>query len=283
MAFLQSSRFVFSKVLFFVFMLAFSGVTAFADSSCDSILKIIDAAPSEFENFYGDRLELEIADDMDVFEGTFHISSEYQCSIAQQNWNGRRFSTSYTCGFVASDVQNAVAQLKVQLSDCLDVEDWFEQGGSDVSSVSVAQYGLLRLSISQHSDNLGFGVEVFRDEADQVVGSPHRGDQKQADGSQLCIPRKSAEIKALYEIYASQPGAEPFVDDQFYGVTNREMSPMVAFVTRPTHPAHPAIITRRISEDGRRVHASGDFAGDCLAFHGLLVDVIKMNESMGND
>lgn len=275
-------RSITSKVLLALLTTVLMNAPAFADESCKPILQLIHAAQTEFKDLIGEKAEIEVANGLEVFEGTLLLGADNFCSVAKQTQGEHRFSTSYTCGVPTNDMQLTIDQLKTQLSDCVGVQDWVEQKGLSGPTVSVARYGLLRLSISHHETGPGLGIEVFRDEAGRIVGSPYRGDQKMPDGSQLCTPKSNAELHELYKMYASRPGAETFENNEFYGVTNQSNSTIVAFVTKPVHPAHPALITRGIRESNGKVYltASGDFAGDCLAFHGLLAEVRQMNEGM---
>jgi len=256
---------------------------AVAQDACKPIQQLIAAAQSEFAAFYGDAIEGEFPIHVKAFEATLRLSKEGSCSIAEVKQGNARFSTSYTCSFPTEDLAGEVARLKTQLSDCLDVQNWTDQTTPNAPTVALASYGLLRLSISHHDSGPGFGVEVFRDQSGQIAGSPVRGNQTRADGQQSCRPRTHSEIIAAFEDYATRTGAERTTQDQFYVVQNRETSPLIAFITRPSHLAHPAIITRDVKEvDGSVVMtANGDYAGDCLAFHQLLNEVRRMNESVG--
>ena len=256
---------------------------AAAQDACAPIQQVIDAAPSEFAAFYGNEIDGDFPAQITGFESTHKLSANGSCSIAEVVQGDARFSTSYTCSFPTDDLAGEVARLKTQLSECLDVRDWTDQTAPNAPTVLLASYGLLRLSISHHETGPGFGVEVFRDQNGQVAGSSVRGNQTGADGRQSCTPKAQSEINAAFRDYATRTGAELTTQDQFYVAQNRQSAPLIAFITRPSHPAHPAIITRDVKEiDGSVVMtASGDFAGDCLAFQRLLNEVRQMNESVG--
>ena len=117
------------------------------------------------------------------------------------------------------------------------------------------------------------------------MGSPTRGDSINENGAHRCTPKSPDEIARLFAMYGARAGAERFEDDQFVGYTNRQTQPIVAFTTKPSHPAHPAIIVRSVEErDGSvYVSAAGDFAGDCTAFHELLAQVNEMNRNLRQD
>ena len=262
---------------------AFVNDRAAAQDACEPLQQVIDAAPSEFAAFYGNEIDGDFPPQITGFESTHKLSANGSCSIAEVVQGDARFSTSYTCSFPTDDVAGEVARLKTQIKACLDVRDWTDQTAPNAPTVLLASYGLLRLSISHHETGPGFGVEVFRDQNGQVAGSSVRGNQTDADGRQSCTPRAQSEINAAFRDYATRTGAELTTQDQFYVAQNRQSAPLIAFITRPSHPAHPAIITRDVKEiDGSVVMtASGDFAGDCLAFHQLLNEVRQMNESVG--
>lgn len=167
------------------------------------------------------------------------------------------------------------------LKVALGVSEWTEQ--SDNGALS-SRYGMLRLSVTRNGERggLALGIEVFRNERGEVLGSPTRGDGVDANGVHRCSAKSPQQIADFFEMYGQREGAEPFESDQFRGFTNRITQPMVAFVTRPTHPAHPAIITRGVERRDGAVYvtASGDFAGDCQAFLELLDQVRRMNENL---
>lgn len=271
------------KFIIVVATIVLSGTPALAQEKCEPILQIIHEAQTEFEDLYGDKIEIDAPIEFEAFQGTLGLDAESNCTLSVLKQNGDVFSTGYTCGIKHNDSETATKQLKDELDECLNVQQWFEQEAPGSPPTSIARYGLLRLTISQQDESLGFGVEVFRDKSGRIAGSSLRGDSVLPDGRHLCTPRPFPDLKASFERYMAQQGAEPFETAEFFGVRNREMSPTVAFLTRPIHPAHPAIIVRNIFEqDGSvSITAEGDFSGDCLAFHDLLADVRRMNESIG--
>lgn len=254
--------------------------TSFADESCDKLMRVVDAAQNEFKDFVGEKMDIEVPEGIEVFKGRFQLTPEGICTVAIQSKDKRGYSTGYTCRFPADDA--AKESLKAKIQNCLKIENWYEQPVSNSAPMLVTAYGLLRVSMSQHKSGTGLGIEVFRDKNGNIAGSSIRGNRELPDGRQYCTPKSYGELKRLYEKYASRPGAEPFDNDQFYGVTNKSSATIAAFMTKPIHPAHPALMTRGILErdDGVFMTANGDFAGDCLAFHDLLAQVRKMNEGL---
>lgn len=260
---------------------AFLGTSpASAQEFCESMQWAISEARTEFESVLGAPIATDLGPDLAVFESTLAIAGGDGCVIARQTANGSRFSTGLTCSNLRSDTDADIVALRGELQNCLEVASWIIQPDGSL----VASYGLLRLSITRHGarGGLALGVEVFRDPRGGVMGSTLRGDIVNADGGHTCTARSPDEIASLFAMYGASPGAERFENDQFVGFTNRLSSPVVAFMTRPTHPAHPAIIVRDVYEhDGNRyVTASGDFAGDCEAFLDLLREVQEMNQKL---
>lgn len=262
---------------------------ATASPFCEAVKTIIGESDTEFQALRGDLIE---SDDMPagiaLYEGLEILPAAKSCTIGQVSMGSVRTSTSYTCGFEYEDTTQDTADLILSVGECLSISEWTEQdipGGA--SSTFLGQYGMLRLSFAIHADanSVGFGFESFRDENGEVYGSPMRGNQEFEDGRNLCTPKTQDELEALYEMYGNREGATPFHDRLFEGFTNEVSSPMVAFKTRPTHPAHPAIIVRDIIDNDGIVSlsASGDFAGDCLAFQSLLQEVVAMNKSMSEE
>lgn len=269
----------FTRYLFALLALLLICETSFADETCNRTMRIVDAAQTEFEDFIGEPMEIDVPDGIEVFKGTLKMNPEGVCSVAIQSPDERRFSTSYTCSIPSDDVKQKVFKIQQQLEDCLEIENWIEQSGGNVA---FSTYGLFRISISQNDSGLGLGVEVFRDNSGEIAGSSYRGDKTLPDGRQRCTPKSHTKLKKLYDMYAGKNGAEPFDNDQFFGVTNDSSSTVVAFLTKPNHPAHPALITRSVFERDGNVYmsASGDFAGDCLEFHNLLGQVKQMNDGL---
>lgn len=255
--------------------------SAQAQDFCTDLRALLSAAPSEFASETGAPVEGPWPAGLAVFEGTRPLTGADGCAVAQQTSNGRRFSTSYTCSNAAADNNAGMSSLRERIAGCTNVTAWSEQPGNGALS---AQYGLLRLSITRNGarGGLALGVEAFRDENGAVLGSPSRGDAVGSDGSHRCSSKTPREIADFLTMYGQRPGAEPFEAEQFIGFTNRVSEPVVAFMTRPTHPAHPAIIVRNVAErDGSVfVSASGDFAGDCQAFLALLAEVNEMNQNL---
>jgi hypothetical protein len=255
-----------------------------AQDFCSDLRALLRTAPTEFASEMGAPVDAAWPADLAVFEGTRSLGGAGPCAVAQQTSNGRRFSTSYTCSNVAADDDAGIRSLRERIASCVNVTAWSEQRENGALS---AQYGLLRLSVTRNGarGGLALGVEVFRDESGSVLGSPNRGDIVGSDGSHRCSSKSPQQIADFLTMYGQRAGAEPFQDDQFIGFTNRVTQPVVAFMTKPTHPAHPAIITRSITErDGSTfVSASGDFAGDCEAFLALLAQVSEMNQNLGRN
>ncbi|MEQ1782192.1 MAG: hypothetical protein ABMA14_12580 [Hyphomonadaceae bacterium] len=241
-------------------------------------MAIIAEAPTEFVALQGAALKSP-ADDIAVFAGLKPMAEANGCAVGQVATNGRRSSTSYTCSGLAQDSDAGMQGLMFKLRDCLGITIWNEQTDAQAGN-RFAQYGLLRVTVSRNGSlGLALGVEAFRDAQGEVMGSPMRGNRVQQDGSQRCIARKPEEITAMIERYGALPGAKRFENRQFIGYTNDISAPMVSFITKPNHPAHPAIIVRNVyEEDGSpSISAAGDFAGDCQAFHDLIKDVVAMN------
>jgi hypothetical protein len=261
---------------------AFLGISsASAQEFCPSVRQALGEARTEFESVLGAPLTTDFGPELMVFQSTLAIAGGDGCVIAQQTAIGARFSTSLTCSNLRTDTDTELGALQGELRRCLEVSSWIIQTDGSL----IASYGLLRLSITRHGarGGLALGVEAFRDSNGQVMGSPLRGDVTNEDGSHTCTPRSAEEIDAMFAMYGALPGAERFENDQFIGFTNRVSRPIVAFMTTSLHPAHPAIIVRDVYErDGERyVTASGDFAGDCQAFLGLLREVQEMNQNLG--
>lgn len=258
--------------------------SAQAQEFCSDLRTLLSVAPSEFASQTGAPIAGAWPEGLAVFEGTQRLGEADGCAVAQQTSAGRRSSTSYTCSNAAADDEPGLSSLREQIASCVGVTAWTVQ--SDNGALS-AQYGLIRLSITRNGarGGLALGVEVFRDENGGVLGSPRRGDVLARDGSHRCSSKTPREIADFLTMYGQRPGAERFESEQFVGFTNRITQPMVAFMTRPNHPAHPAIIVRSITEqDGSVfVSASGDFAGDCEAFLALLSEVNQMNRDLGRN
>ncbi|MBI3438275.1 MAG: hypothetical protein HY054_06435 [Proteobacteria bacterium] len=255
-----------------------------AQDFCADMRQVIEAAPTEFSALKGSSISDMQSASLLVFHGLKHIEGTGECAIGEQTSEGRRFSTSYTCANAAPDSAVGMASLTERLRTCLDVTEWTEQ--QDGRGARSAQYGLLRLSITRNGADggLALGVESFRDEHGEVMGSPMRGDAVNSTGVHRCIPRSPEDITSMIASYAALPGAERFEDRQFVGYRNRTSHPTIAFVTKPTHPAHPALIVRDVTQrDGSTfLSAEGDFAGDCQAFQELLQQVIEMNQNVGH-
>lgn len=259
----------------------FGAGSAQAQDFCSDLRSLLRAAQTEFVSETAAPIEATWPEGLAVFEGTQSLAGASSCVVAQQTSNGRRFSTSYTCSNAATDNDSGMRSLRERIAGCVNVTAWSEQRDNGALS---AQYGLLRLSVTRNGarGGLALGVEAFRDENGAVLGSPTRGDVVGSDGSHRCSSKTPQEIADFLTMYGQRPGAEPFEDEQFIGFTNRLSQPVVAFMTRPTHPAHPAIIVRTVTErDGSVfVSAGGDFAGDCQAFLALLAEVNEMNQNL---
>jgi hypothetical protein len=255
-----------------------------AQDFCSDLRALLRAAPSEFASETGAPIVGSWPAGLAVFEGTQSLAGAGGCAVAQQASNGRRSSTSYTCSNAATDDAAGMSNLRQRIASCVNVTAWVEQRDNGALT---AQYGLLKLSITHNGarGGLALGIEVFRDQNGAVLGSTTRGDVVGSDGSHRCSSKTPEEIADFFTMYSQRPGAEPFEDDRFIGFTNRVSQPVVAFMTKPTHPAHPAIIVRSITEqDGSTsISASGDFAGDCQAFLELLAQVNEMNRNLGGN
>lgn len=256
--------------------------SALAQDFCSDLRSLLRAAPSEFGSHIGAPVEGAWPAGLTVFQGTLQLSGASGCAVAQQTSNGRRTSTSYTCSNAGADDAAGLIDLRQRIASCVNVTAWTEQTANGALS---AQYGLLRLSITRNGAHggLALGVEVFRDQSGAILGSPMRGDVVRNDGTHSCSSKTPEEIADLFAMYGQRPGAEPFEDERFTGFRNSLTQPVVAFMTKPTHPAHPAIIARSVTErDGSNyISASGDFAGDCQAFLTLIGQVNEMNQSLG--
>jgi len=261
-----------------------AGSVAAAQDFCEALGGVLVAAQTEFAGITGLANSGDWPAHLAVFEATQSLPGAGTCVIAQQSANGSRFSTSYTCANLGEDSDVALQSLQQQLRQCLDLTEWSVQSENGALSSS---FGLIRLSITRNGapGGLALGIEVFRDERGEVMGSPMRGNRVEENGRQRCTPKSAQEIADYIAMYGARPGAERFESREFIGFTNQQSSPIVAFATRPAHPAHPAIITRDVYErDGSRyATASGDFAGDCEAFHALLREVQAMNRNLGRN
>ncbi len=267
----------------FVVLAVLGANEARAQSVCDDLRTIITAARVDFVDFVGEPLPSSPSPDVAIFMGTQHISGAGACALARQTNNGRRFSTSYTCANVGPDTEAGILELRRGIASCLNVTVWIHQQQPDERGSWIAQFGLIRMTVTHHGPRgLALGVEVFTDERGEIMGSNTRGDVIGADGRHSCIARPIGEIAASIRRYSELVGAERFENENFVGYTNRTADVAVAFVTRPVHPAHPAIIVRRITQrDGSNyISAEGDFAGDCTAFHDLLRQVHEMNQNL---
>lgn len=255
-------------------------VTATAQDLCTGMREVLREAPNEFEALRGPVIDGSFSQSIDVFEGRIQFASSGTCVVAQQNFNGTRFSTGYTCASVSENSGEGVAALQSELRDCFGIETWLPQ--SEAGLPLTANYGLIRFSITGSTKSLALGVEVFRDEKGRVLGSPLREDAPTDGDPVQCSPKSANEIVDLFSMYGERPGAEPFEDSLFVGYINSTSRPLVVFTTRPNHPAHPAIITRDVFEEDGTVYTSvkGDFAGDCMAFHELLEEVREMNQNV---
>lgn len=255
---------------------------AAAADFCTDLRAVLAAAPSEFASFIGEQ-SAGGPPHLAIFLGTRTMEGADVCAVAQQGREGRRYSTSYTCSTLGRDSDSSVRELVERVNGCLGLTTWTVQRQEDNRGPWLSQYGLIRLSITRNGERgLALGVEVLRDQNGAVMGSPMRGDVIDANGVHRCSPKAPEEIARLIAMYGERPGAERFEDQQFLGYTNRQSQPVVAFTTRPNHPAHPAIIVRSVQErDGSVfVSAGGDFAGDCEAFHDLLRQVQEMNQNL---
>jgi hypothetical protein len=221
-----------------------------------------------------------------VHTSRFELPDAGTCAVGRVLESGSLRSTGLTCSGVGEDTDEDVATLAQEVGRCLDVPAWAMSAEVGAPANLVAPYGQFKFSITRNgARGLALGLEVFRDADGQVRGSPLRGNQPVPAGTMLCTPKSSEEVARLMAMYASRPGARPFVNDEFHGVTNDQSSPAVAFITRPAHPAHPAIVVRSVEatpEGFAVVSSAGDFAGDCLAFHDLMAAVNAMNRRLAN-
>lgn len=265
----------------------FASQVALADQFCADVKTVLTSASIEFSDLQGNAIELDdIPPNVQLFSGTQSILGATSCTISKQSSDGGMFSTGYTCGFKNEDIRLAQDSFIGKVGDCLGISMWGEQIAPNGETVAVlGQYGMIRLSFTQQPESIGFGFDVFYDENGKVYGSPLRGNRKMDNNRDRCTPKTPEQIDAFYKMYGARDGATAFENDQFRGYTNQVTSPMVAFVTRPKHPAHPALIVRDLYEqDGSvKMIATGDYAGDCEAFHALLAEVTAMNEGLKRD
>jgi hypothetical protein len=250
----------------------------FAQDFCADVQVILAAAPVEFSTLQGAAVPASLPD-MSIFEGSNLLAGSEVCAISHYQPSNQRTSTGYTCSSLGPDTPAAILDLKSKLQVCLGLTEWTEQAQGGGTGALVASYGLIRFSITRNgSRGLALGVEVFRDERGDVWGSPLRHGQTVGENSRTCTPKKTEEIKALLQMYGSREGAEPFENEQFIGFKNRKNRPTVAFMTKPNHPAHPALIIRDVIDHAGDIslRVAGDFAGDCGAFFALLDQVKEM-------
>lgn len=253
-----------------------------ADEVCADLEALMDNAQNEFSEITGEPLPKSagMPEQLSVYEGTQLFFDSKACAVAAQASQdaNKPFSRSYTCTLREPASDDAVPQIVEQTSKCLGPLVWMSMNENNpLNGPLMAKYGFKRISITRHPETIALGVEIFYDEKSRAMGSPIRGQ----DAGLKCSSKPTSEIQRLFKMYQELDGAEPFEDGPFVGVINREQQPMVAFITRPEHDAHPAIITRSIREENGRVSiaASGDYSGDCIAFHDLLNEVRQMNEA----
>jgi hypothetical protein len=259
--------------------------SAHAQKMCDDLLAAIDDAGKGFAGFRGAPFSgAAPADGITMYEATHKVVSSGTCVVADVKLDNRLPSTSYTCTGVAADTDAALQGLLSQVAECLGVREWRETRAPNHPVMLTSSYGQFTLSLARHGDvGLALGVEAFRDERGEVKGSPVRGDSAGAGQARRCTPKSRDDIIGFLTMYGERAGAERFENDKFVGYTNQVSDPAVAFMTKPNHPAHPAIIVRKVWEENGNVmmSAGGDFAGDCVAFHTLLDETRKMNEALG--
>lgn len=254
-----------------------------AATFCDGLKKIIATAPTEFDDFRGQKLGS--PEGLDIYLGNFSLLGAESCAVSNLSVQGKRASSGYTCSFNGWDSAEGLAKLQADIKTCVNIEVWENATAPDGGVQSLAAgYGLLKLSITRHgAAGLGLGVEVFRDDLGRVRGSPSRGSLKSGTGDKVCSAKTPDQIIAFIADYGEREGATFFQTPEFFGFTNDKSSPVVAFWTKPVHPAHPAMITRSVVQEGENtsIRVKGDFAGDCLAFHALLEQVAAMNKQVG--
>lgn len=259
--------------------------SAHAQGLCDDVLAAIDDAGKGFAGFRGAPLSgAAPADGITMFEAAHKIGGSSTCVVADVRVDNRPPSTSYTCTGVVADTDAALQGLLNQFAECLGVRGWRETRAPNHPVMLTSSYGQFTLSLARHGElGLALGVEAFRDERGEVRGSSVRGDSAESGQVRRCSPKSREEIAGFLAMYSERPGAERFENDKFVGYTNKVSGPAVAFMTKPNHPAHPAIIVRKVWEENGNVmmSAGGDFAGDCVAFHALLDETRKMNEAAG--
>lgn len=265
-------------ILIVMAMFASPSVVA-ANEFCQNLRGIVRASGEEFSSLRGEALDSPVPS-LKIYLGSRILTKDGTCAIAEQTDQGTRFSTSYTCSNASADSTSGLKALTDQVQECLGVETWTEQA----NGARAAKYGLLSLTMTRNGANgLALGVEVFRDEQGRVMGSPLRGDRAEANGGRRCNSRSLEDLERLFAGYGARPGARKFERPDFFGFLNEAPHPIVVFLTRPIHPAHPALIVRDVeTRDGQTVlHAKGDFAGDCEEFHKLLGQVVEMNREAG--
>lgn len=261
----------------------FGASAAAAQDFCADLRGIVAAARTEFVGITGAPIQASFPDHIAAFEGGRTLAAAGRCVVARVSAGERRTSTSYTCAPAGPDTGEGLQTLATAVAECMGLHEWGEQAQADRRGAWVSQYGLIRISITRHgSAGLALGVEVFRDEQGRVLGSTTRGGAVDGAGVHRCQAKSPEEIAGLFAMYAQRPGAEAFQDGRFFGYRNTASHPTVVFMTRPHHPAHPALIVRDVVErDGDViVTAAGDFAGDCQAFLDLLDEVRRMNEGL---
>jgi len=251
-----------------------------AATFCDGLKKIIAAAPTEFADFRGQKLDG--PEGFEIYLGKFSLHEAESCAATLFSVEGKPVSSGYTCSFKGQDSDEGLSKLQGDIKTCLNIEVWQSATAlGDTVQTLAAQYGLFKLSISRNGPaGLGLGVEAFRDEAGSVFGSPTRRSSTPGSGKIECKPKSADQIMSFGAVYADRQGAEFFQNEEFFGFTNAKSSPVVVFWTKPIHPAHPALIVRDVIQEGSgtNILTKGDFAGDCLAFHALLNQVVAMNQ-----
>ncbi len=257
------------------------GHTAAADQRCEQLRSIVSQAGFEFERLQGPEIEGARQPGRNVYFGLLPLDGAGACLVAHLSEGERRLSTGYMCTDVGPNTEAGVAALKADLSRCLDVQTWESSPAGETS-----RYGLTRLLMLAGGPRLGLVFETQRDENNEPYGSPFRGDRVLENGRNLCTPRSPEVVFSRFAESAARPDVEVYEERDAIGVRTTSSNPINMFVTRPGHPAHPAVISRTLtrSEDsGFGLITSGDYAGDCQAFMALFVEALETDQQITQD
>src|SRR5262245_39729796 len=128
-----------------------SAQTAAAQDFCADLRGIVEASRTEFAQFIGDPVPDPSSPNLAIFLGTHALAGRGTCAVAQQNSQGRRYSTSYTCAGAGADTAAGLQGLLSRITQCLEINTWAEQAPQGRGPM-LTQYGLVRLTITYNGD-----------------------------------------------------------------------------------------------------------------------------------